>query len=271
MKKWILLLFCFSQIKAQELYIFSEPASNMPANSVSFRLTSRLQQATLTKRLEQRHSPEIMLGLNKNWMIHTAATFSDMYNNKVEWESVRTYAKYRFYTKDELYRHFRLAVFAEGSFSRNDPFYDEISLEGDQSGVQAGLIATQLLHKLAVSTTVSVTQVLHKWRNQIIGEQFPFQSLNYSLSVGYLVFPKEYVDYKQTNLNVYAELLGQNSLDKKLFYVDIASGVQLIFNSQAKLNIGYRVQLNDNMNRMSNNNWLISFEYLLLNALKRKE
>jgi hypothetical protein len=38
--------------------------------------------------------------------------------------------------------------------------YDELSLEGDQSGVQAGLIATQLLHKLAISATVSGTQIL---------------------------------------------------------------------------------------------------------------
>jgi hypothetical protein len=53
--------------------------------------------------------------------------------------------KYRFLSNDGMFSHFRMAAFIEGSLSRNKEMYDELSLEGDQSGIQAGLIATQLV------------------------------------------------------------------------------------------------------------------------------
>lgn len=52
----------------------------------------------------------------------------------------------------------------EASYSRNKAEYDELSLEGDQTGVQAGIIATQLLHKMALSTTVSGIEILQQSR-----------------------------------------------------------------------------------------------------------
>jgi hypothetical protein len=97
-----------------------------------------------------------------------------------------------------------------------------------------------------------------------------YQAMNYSLSGGFLLFPKEYTDYKQTNLNIYAELLAQQLLDGKRHFVDLAPAVQLIFNSNAKLNIGYRFQLSSNMDRMTTNSWQVSFERTFLGALKRK-
>ena len=94
-------------------------------------------------------------------------TISDMYSYPVtRWESFNLYAKYRFYSKDEVHKHFRAAAFMEASYSRNDLFYDELSLEGDQSGVQAGLVLTQLLHKLAISSTLSLTEVIHEQRRE---------------------------------------------------------------------------------------------------------
>ncbi|MFI5133628.1 MAG: hypothetical protein ACHQEB_04790, partial [Chitinophagales bacterium] len=95
-------------------------------------------------------------------------------------------------------------------------------------------------------------------------------SMDYSLSAGYLLFPREYTDYKQLNVNIYTELLVQQTIDEPKNYVDLAPAVQFIFNSNAKLNIGYRFQLSGNMQRMANNSWLVSFERTFLNALKRK-
>ncbi len=66
-------------------------------------------------------------------------------------------------------------------------------------------------------------------------------------------------------------MLGQQILDKKLFFVDLAPAVQFIFNSNAKLNVGYRFQLNGNMHRMAEKQWLVSFEYVFLNALRKKK
>ena len=64
-------------------------------------------------RFIQRYTPEIMFGINKNWMVHLAGTFADMHTNKFRWESVYLYGKYRFLSNDELHSHFRMAVFAD--------------------------------------------------------------------------------------------------------------------------------------------------------------
>ncbi len=202
-------------------------------------------------------------------MLHTSASFSDFYSSGLRFESINSYAQYRFFSKDALYKHFRMAAFAEAAYSVNKPFYDELSLKGDQTGVQAGLIATQLIHKLAISSTVGIVQSLQKERWQKEESEFPYQAFNYSVSAGYLLLPKEYTDYRQTNLNIYAEFLGQQSLDKQKYYLDFAPGIQLIFNSQAKLNAGYRFPVSSNMHRMSNSSLLLSFEWLFFNALKK--
>ncbi|MGZ8551739.1 MAG: hypothetical protein ACXWV2_13795, partial [Chitinophagaceae bacterium] len=231
------------------------------------------RQAT-ESRFMQRYTPELMFGINKKWMVHVGSTFADMHTKKFRWESVYLYGKYRFLSNDELHSHFRLAAFADIAYTRSPFHFDEVSLQGDKSGVQLGLIATQLWNKLAVSGTVSHTQVLHKSRDSKTDIYIPsriYQVMNYSLSAGYLVLPFQYTDYKQTNLNIYTEVLAQQSLDRKAYFVDLAPAVQLIFNSNAKLNLGYRFQLNGDMLRMSENSWLISFERTFLNALRKKK
>jgi hypothetical protein len=97
-----------------------------------------------------------------------------------------------------------------------------------------------------------------------------YQAMNYSLSAGYLLIPRTYTDYKQTNINLYAELLGQQTLDRKTNYWDLAPALQFIFNSNSKLNIGYRFQVSGNMNRMSKQSMLVSFERTFLNALRKR-
>jgi hypothetical protein len=253
----------------QELYVFSEPASNMPANSIGFVQSAKWLKGIHSGRTEQRHNTELMLGLNKNLMLHAAATFSDMYSPQVRFESVRLYGKYRFLSKDQMFRHFRMAAFAEASYNRNELFYDELGLEGDNSGLQLGVIATQLLHKFAVSGSTSFTSYAGNYVSHTATIHQPFAALNYSASMGYLVFPKDYTDYNQPNLNFYVELLGQKSLDQEKYFVDIAPAIQLIIKSQAKLNIGYRREISGNMHRMSTNSWLVELEWTFLNALKK--
>lgn len=168
MKKIFFLLLLFSTIKvsSQELYVFSEPASNMPAHSISAKLTEHfVTNDKIYNRSSHRLMPEVMFGVSKKLMIHLSATIGNMHTTDFRYESAAVYAKYRFISWDEIHKHFRVAFFADAS-KTNAPFhYDEISLMGDKSGVQVGLIATQLWHKLAVSGTVSHTQVLDKSRN----------------------------------------------------------------------------------------------------------
>jgi hypothetical protein len=94
--------------------------------------------------------------------------------------------------------------------------------------------------------------------------------MNYSLSAGYLLLPREYTSFRQTNLNLYAELLAQQTFDRKTHYIDLAPAVQFIFNSISKLDLGYRFQLSGNMQRMAKQSVLLSYEYTFLNVGKRK-
>jgi hypothetical protein len=268
----IIIFFAISRVAGQELYVFSEPASNMPAHSISVKLTDHfVTNDNIYSRFSQRIMPQVMFGISKKFMFHVGGTISNMHTSGLKYESVNFYAKYRFLSNDEIHKHFRMAAFVDASSTKAPFHYDEITLMGDKSGIETGIIATQLWNKFALSGTISHTQVLDKSRNNkvIYVPTRLYQSVNYSLSGGYLLFPKEYTDYKQTNLNLYAELLGEQSLDSKKYCLDLAPAVQLIFNSNTKLNIGYRFQVSGNMSRMATNSWLISFERTFLNALKK--
>ncbi len=268
-----ILLFFAVASDAQELFPYTEPASNMPAGSMSLKMGAMLGKGVHGSGIDQRYSPEVMFGISKKWMVHATFTFSNMYEPFFYYESARLYGKYRFLSKDEVHKHFRMAAFATAAYSRNHLQHNELNLMGDHSGVQVGLIATQLWNKLAVSGTASLIEVLDEQRNdKTMPQQYAFESLNYSLSAGYLVLPLDYKDYKQTNLNIYAELLGGRNLDWEYekYFLDLAPSLQLIFNSTSKLNLGYRFQLKSDIYRNMKNSWMISFEYIFLNALQRK-
>jgi len=268
-----ILLLIIVNVTAQELYPFTEPASNMPAKSMSLKAAGMFGKGVHGNRIEQRYTPEIMFGLSKKWMVHGAITFSNMYENNLYYESARIYGKYRFLSKDDVHKHFRMAAFVTAAYSRNHLQHNELNLMGDHSGVQGGVIATQLWNKLAVSGTASLIEVFDKKRNdKTVPQQYAFESLNYSLSAGYLVLPVVYKDYNQTNLNVYAELLGGRNLDWKYEkqFLDLATSIQLIFKSTGKLNIGYRFQLKSDIYRNMKRCWMISYEHILLNALRKK-
>src|SRR5688500_99748 len=98
MKYFIIMFFSILSVgsSAQELYVFSEPASNMPAKSISVKLTARYPDSKYNDFFKQRYMPEVMVGVNKNLMVHLSGTFSDYYTINPAWESVKFYAKYRF-------------------------------------------------------------------------------------------------------------------------------------------------------------------------------
>ena len=270
----IIFLCPFWKGNAQELYVFSEPASNIPAHSLSLKLTDHfVTNDNIYNRVSHRLMPEVRIGVSKKLMLSAGGTLSNMHTTDFRGESFNVYAKYRFLSHDEIHKHFRMAVFAEASTTRAPFHYDEITLMGDKSGIGFGLIATQLWNKLALSGTIAHTQVLDQSRKSevIYVPARAYQSMNYSLSAGYLLLPKEYTSYKQLNINFYTELLAEQTLDIKKHCIDLAPALQFIFNSNAKLNIGYRFQVSGNMSRMSTNSWLVSFERTFLNALKRNK
>ena len=273
MKYFILLFFSILSLRssAQELYVFSEPASNMPAKSISVKLTARYPDSKYNDFFKQRYMPEVMVGVNKNLMVHLSGTFSDYYTVNPAWESVKFYAKYRVLSIDNVHRHFRMAAFADGSYSKSPFLYGDINTDGDNSGIQGGIIATQLINKLAVSGTLGATKVFAEKGEHTAHAEHDLKVLNYSLSAGYLLFPRNYTDYKQTNLNLYLEMIGMRGLDKKHTMLDLAPAIQLIFNSNLKLNVGYRFQVKGDMLRVGERAWQVSIERTFLGALKRKE
>jgi hypothetical protein len=272
MKKIVSALLCTAlagTVMAQELYVFSEPASNMPARSLTVKGSAYLGNS---KGTPQRYTPEVMLGISSKFMVHAGTSFSNMHSPETRWESIYLYAKYRFLSVDEVHRHFRMALFADGSYSRNDYHFDEVSIQGDRSGVQLGIIATQLINKLAVSGTVSHIQAFDPSRkNKLLRDQRSFEAINYSLSAGYLVLPFEYTGFNQLNMNLYIELLGQRTLDRGGYYNDLAPAIQFIFNSNSKLNIGYRFQLGSNQFRGMTRGFLVSFEHSFFNFFKKRQ
>jgi hypothetical protein len=201
-----------------------------------------------------------------------------MYQPEFRWEGAGIYAKYRFYSNDDLQSHFRMAAFTKISLINNPEILqsgnllyhsDEIDLDGNNSGLLAGLVAAQLLHKLALSSSFAFTD---RWDN-LDASKLPGQSteaVNYTFSAGYLLWPPVYKNFRQTNINLYAEFLGSSSVDKKSFYLDAAPAIQFIFNSLSRLDFSWRTQLAGDMERLSKNQYLVRFEYNFLNAFKNR-
>src|SRR5690349_20237945 len=129
----VMLLITVTVANSQELYVFSEPASNMPAHSISAKFTGHfVPNDPIYDRVGQRYMPEIMFGFSKKLMVHVSGTFSNMHTRDFKFESYGLYAKYRFLSNDDIHKHFRMAVFAETSKTQAPFHYDEITLMGDK-------------------------------------------------------------------------------------------------------------------------------------------
>lgn len=259
-------------LHAQELYVFTDPASNIPARSLNVKLkTHGVGDDKRYGRFTYRLMPQLTAGLSKKIQVRLSSTAANMHTSYFDGESIGLGVKYRFLSSDGIHNHFRMAAYLDGSLTRDAfHYYDEISLMGDKTGVELGLIATQLWHKFALSGTVSRTEVLDATRydGRTYFPSRQYQSLNYSLSAGYLLFPRQYTDYKQPNFNIYLELLGQRLLGDDFFYVDLAPALQVILNSTTKINVGQRFQLQGNMGRMARQSWLVSVETSFLQLWK---
>lgn len=254
-----------TSVRAQELFTYTEPASNMPARSLGVRLSNVIMDEAHLNQTTYMFLPELMWGVNKNLMLHAEGIFS---NSSATFRAIgaSAYAKYRFYSHDDVHRHFRMAAYGRASYNEGHVHYEELETNGINTGYELGLVATQLLHKQALSATLSYEQVMNNGgRGNELHEGRAFRGLNYTLSTGRLILPKRYLSYKQTNLNLMLELMGQQLPENGLYYVDIAPSLQLILNSQTRIDLGYRRQLSGNMERMTTSSVLFRVEHLLFN------
>ncbi|MSQ79505.1 MAG: hypothetical protein EXR21_07510 [Flavobacteriaceae bacterium] len=269
----ILCIFFGWLTSAQELYVATEPASNMPAKSISIRLSNYFmgpysnQRTGLNVGTMYRSMPEFMWGISKKSMLHLSTFTSNMHQQQFKFEGVGIYFKYRFITLDQNHRHFRMAAFGRASLIANAIQYNDINLNGDNTGIGGGVVVTQLLHKLALSFTSGYVRAFNNINYDFAVGQ-PRSTVNYSLSGGYLFFPVKYKNNNQPSINYYLELLGKYNPVNKEQFVDISQAIQVILNSRYRLDLAYRRQVAGNMIRISNNEFLLRFEYNLFNAYK---
>jgi hypothetical protein len=235
---------------AQELYVMSEPASTMPARSI---IIKQSYQQMGGQSASTFYNTQLELSWKKNWMAHIGTNYT----------ATDIYVQNRFYSNDDIHAHTRLALFARAINAPYNPTTTAIMMEGQQKLWNAGLIATRLQHKWASSLTAG-------WVHRYVGNTaYSKDGIQYVFSNGWLLYPKNYDNYQQTNVNFYIELIGQQLIGQSSRFLDIAPSIQLIFNSQAKLNLGYRWAVSDNTNRMSDRSLYLSLDYLFFNALPK--
>ena len=260
---FIIVLFFSVRCTAQELYVFTEPASNMAAKSIGLRLNNYLMGETGSSKIDYHLIPEIMVGVSKKMMVHGDLFFSNR-NKSFSAEGGSIYIKYRFLANDEVQKHFRMAVFTRMSLNNSDIHQEEINIYGHNSGWETGVVATQLLHKIALSSGISFIEATDNGKYK-----FPTpdnKAINYTLSFGKLMLPKEYTNYRQTNVNLMIEFLNQFNVGSGKYYIDGAPAVQLIFYSRSRIDVGYRRELFNTYQRTAPNGFFIRLEYNFFNA-----
>lgn len=263
---------------AQELFPNAEAASNVPKGVLRIKLENEIFMEITQLRLQQGYSfiygfsPKISLEQTLSFSNHhdLSLPYNFIYYNPVTnqlqtngyiygqphpfwFENYSAKLKYRFLCADSYQEHFRMAAYMQLA-GGNEPHPEaEPNLMGDNSGEATGLIATYLKHKFASSLTVGYT-IPYKFEqvdsNIVINYA---NAITYSLSFGYLLLPRIYQNYKQVNVNIYMEFMGEDygaaSISKKgepVFtggipslakgsYLEARPGVQFIFASNTIL------------------------------------
>jgi len=238
----------------------------MATKSIGIRLNNYFLGEKNSSKTGYHIIPEIMFGLTKKIMIHGDVFFSNRGKN-FKGEGGSVYGKYRFFSNDDVQKHFRIAAFARVSINNSIIDQQELNLYGFNSGYEAGIVATQLLHKIALSSSISFVKATNNSNSNkfIYGEQNS-KAINYTLSFGKLMLPKEYKNYKQANLNLMLEFLNQYNLGSGKYYIDIAPAAQVIINSVARVDVGYRHQLTGSLIRTSPNGLFVRLEYNFFNV-----
>ena len=263
----VVTLFLIQGISAQELFVVTEPASNVPAGSLGVRLGQSIFKEQMQSGYNYHVMPEITLGINKNLMVRTSMFVSNRSSQLVA-EGASFYTKYRFLSTDDLHSHFRMAAFGRYSFNNSDIHQEQLEIMGQNTGFETGIVATQLIKKLAISTSVSYEKAFDNKPDYKFPVAQSDNATNYTLSFGRLMYPKKYTTFKQTNINTMVEFVGQTLNGNGKSYLDIVPSIQFIINSQARIDVAYRQELYSSMLRSAPNGFYLNFEYNFFNIIK---
>lgn len=259
-----LLLFSIN-VQSQELFVYSEPASNMAAHTLGLRMAGNLMADKNPLHNSFMLTPELMYGVSRNIMLHAEGFFTD-FNRPIEFNGGALYGKFRFYSNDEIHSHFRMAAYGRAAVNKNFIHQEAIDLNGYNSGYEFGLISTKLINKLAVSSGVSFVYAADNIGNKFIYGDKNRKALSYNLSIGNLFLPKEYTNYNQLNVNGMLEALCQTNLHSGKTYVDLAPSIQFIILSKMRIDLGYRFPLKNDLSRTMQRSIMLRLEYNIFNA-----
>ncbi len=272
MKKLILvfILFPFHKNYSQELFVVTDPASNIPGNTLSVRLSQSLFKEAFVSGYNYHVMPEVTYGIDKNLMLRASAFVSNRSNQLVT-EGGSFYTKYRFYSTDDLNSHFRLAAYGRYSFNNSDIHQEQIEIMGHNSGFETGIIATKLIKKVAISSSISYEKASDNKPTYTFPNSFGNNATNYTLSFGKLMSPKKYTSYQQTNINFMVEFVGQTINENGKSYLDVVPAVQFIINSQARIDLAYRYEILSSMLRTAPNGIYFNLEYNFFNLFENSK
>lgn len=269
----------------QELFPLSEPASNIPKAALGVRLFSETYKEV--NQWRNMTGLRLMYGVTPRLSVYLTGIASNHHGNKLpvefpfhntpergarypyKFNGAHLYAKYRFLSHDGEHNHFRMAAYGEGTYVRTTHHETEPDLEmGDNTGAGLGLITTYLRHKFAVSLTAgAIFPTVYEGKSPDPIEVLPDvpvrvqygKALTYSLSFGYLLWPRKYTSYDQVNINLYLELQGKAFQAAKVnifsgqpneyflaqsrypaalqkgYYLDVSPGIQFILKSNLRV------------------------------------
>lgn len=284
----LLVLTFFWQLRSQELFPYTEPASTIPKGVIGIRPFYRMYPEVDLKR--RMFALRVMYGLlpkltimgtisvtnhhgkdlPPNLVTHTHRGTQTFYSTNniprgirypYQFSGIYIYAKYRFLSFDQKHRHFRMALY--GDWSNVGVAHDESepTLMDDTKGYGGGLIATYLHNHFAASFTGGFIVPKHydgfspDFGIPVATRVQYGRAVLYNLSLGYLVHPKQYSDYGQTNINLYVEFMGksfeaakvtqfgyvnvpiQTPILDKGYYVEVYPSIQAIFDSNLRLDV----------------------------------
>ena len=129
-------------------------------------------------------------------------------------------------------------------------------------------MATKLIHKIALSGSVSGLHALDNGNEKFLYGNKSRNAINYTFSFGKLMLPKEYTSYKQVNVNAMLEFLGQSNMQYGYNYLDVAPSIQFIIGSRLRIDAGYRYPLITKLHRTAPEGAVLRLEYNFFSVFK---
>jgi hypothetical protein len=227
------MLLCSFACSAQEFFPNAETASNLPKGVLATSLSNEFYNDVSQFRTWQGFA--FTYGLSSQFSLSGTYSFSNHHDYNLpndfiinssdgpytkgyvnglpcpySFENFGVEIKWRFLSLDKEKGHFRMAVYTQLAGGNEPHLSAETNLNGDNSGAAAGLVATLLEHKFAISASSAFIMPYH-YINQFDSVDINYgNAITYNLSLGYLLLPVRYTGYKQLGINIYMELTGES-------------------------------------------------------------